>query len=141
MPLSLPELAYANDALEPHIDARTMEIHHDKHHNGYVTKANNALKGTTLESESDPWQVCAKLGELPADKQTAVRNNAGASRTTTFSGLSWAPTRVGTPLATSRAPSTRHSALSMVSKSNSPTPPPRASAPAGRGSMSTTRAT
>ncbi len=79
MPLSLPDLAYAKDALEPHIDATTMEIHHGKHHAAYVSKANDALKGTPLEGETDPWIVCKKMGDLPADKQTAVRNNAGGA--------------------------------------------------------------
>jgi len=77
MAFELPPLPFAANALEPHIDAATMEIHHDRHHNAYVTKANDALKGTSLESETCPWTVCAKLAELPADKQTAVRNNAG----------------------------------------------------------------
>ena len=72
----LPSLPYAFDALEPHIDARTMEIHHGKHHAAYVSKANDALKGT-------PWadkpveEVVANLSDLPAEKRTAVRNNAG----------------------------------------------------------------
>ena len=52
MPYALPELSYAYDALEPHIDARTMEIHHSKHHNGYVTKVNAAIDGTGLDSKS-----------------------------------------------------------------------------------------
>ena len=77
MPFTLPELPFAKDALEPHIDAATMEIHHGKHHAAYVTKANEALKGTSLESQTCPWSVCARLAEVPADKQTAVRNNAG----------------------------------------------------------------
>ena len=48
MAFALPELKYAFDALEPHIDAKTMEIHHDKHHAGYTTKLNNAIEGTDL---------------------------------------------------------------------------------------------
>ena len=76
MAFTLPKLPYAHDALEPHIDAKTMEIHHGKHHSGYVDKANKALEGT-------PWadkaveEVVAQLDKMPADKQTAVRNNAG----------------------------------------------------------------
>ncbi len=77
MPFTLPELPYALNALEPHIDAKTMEIHHGKHHAAYVSKANDALKGTKLEASTCPWEVCARLAELPEDKQTAVRNNAG----------------------------------------------------------------
>lgn len=69
---SLPALPYAFDALEPHIDAKTMEIHHDKHHNGYVTKLNDAIAGTDAENKS--------LEELMANMSnysTAVRNNGG----------------------------------------------------------------
>ena len=77
MALTLPALPYANDALEPHFDAVTMEIHHDRHHNGYVTKANAALEGTPLGGCECPFEVCGRLGELPKEKQTAVRNNAG----------------------------------------------------------------
>ena len=77
MPFTLSDLPYAHNALEPAIDARTMEIHHGKHHAGYVSKANDALKGTKWENETDPAKVCAALGEMPAVKKTAVRNNAG----------------------------------------------------------------
>ena len=52
MAYSLPDLPYANDALEPHIDAQTMEIHHDKHHNAYVTKLNGALEGAGVAEQS-----------------------------------------------------------------------------------------
>jgi Fe-Mn family superoxide dismutase len=76
MPFTLPSLPYPADALEPHIDARTMEIHHGKHHNAYVTNANKALEGTNW-ADMPVEQVIAHLGDLPADKQTAVRNNAG----------------------------------------------------------------
>lgn len=76
MAYSLPELSYAYDALEPHIDARTMEIHHSKHHNGYVTKVNAALEGTPL-ADKPIEEVIADLGSVPADKKTAVQNNGG----------------------------------------------------------------
>ena len=76
MAYTLPELGYAYDALEPHIDARTMEIHHTKHHNGYVTKVNAALEGMGLE-DKPVEEVIADISSLPADKQTAVRNNGG----------------------------------------------------------------
>lgn len=76
MAYSLPELGYAYDALEPHIDAKTMEIHHGKHHNGYVTKVNAALEGTDM-ADSAIEDVVANLSKLPAEKQTAVRNNGG----------------------------------------------------------------
>lgn len=76
MPYELPKLAYDYKALEPHIDARTMEIHHTKHHNGYVTKVNAALEGTDWANKSIE-EVIANLDKLPADKQGAVRNNGG----------------------------------------------------------------
>ena len=77
MAFTLPTLPYAASALEPHVDARTMEIHHGKHHNAYVTKANEALAETPMAAETDPWPVCANLGDVPEAKRTAVRNNAG----------------------------------------------------------------
>lgn len=76
MAFTLPPLPYAFNALEPHIDTLTMEIHHGKHHGAYVTNANKALEGTRW-AELPPEQVIARLGELPDDKRTAVRNNAG----------------------------------------------------------------
>ena len=76
MAYSVPDLAYPFDALEPHIDARTMEIHHDKHHAAYVTNLNAALEGT--EWMDRPIEaVLANLEILPDDKQTPVRNNGG----------------------------------------------------------------
>jgi len=72
MAFELPSLPYATDALEPHIDARTMEIHHGKHHNGYTTKLNAAIEGTSLESNS----IETILSELDMSN-TAVRNNGG----------------------------------------------------------------
>lgn len=72
----LPELGYAYDALEPHFDARTMEIHHSKHHNTYVTNLNNALAGTEFADKSICELVC-EVSKLPSDLQAAVRNNGG----------------------------------------------------------------
>ena len=77
MSFELPELQYAYNALTPYIDARTMEIHHTKHHQAYVNNVNAALKGTALEGVVCPGELCARLHELPEDKQTAVRNNGG----------------------------------------------------------------
>ncbi|CAM4142913.1 superoxide dismutase [Lacicoccus alkaliphilus] len=76
MAFELPELPYAYDALEPHIDKETMEIHHSKHHNTYVTKLNDAVKGTDLESK-DIEEVIKNLNSAPEDIKTAVRNNGG----------------------------------------------------------------
>ena len=76
MAYTVPDLPYAYDALEPHIDEATMRVHHDKHHQAYVDKANAALQGT--EWADKPVQdVIASLGSLPADKQAPARNNAG----------------------------------------------------------------
>lgn len=76
MAYTLPELPYAYDALEPNIDARTMEIHHTKHHAGYVTKVNAALEGTDLASKPIE-DVISDLSAVPAEKRGAVRNNGG----------------------------------------------------------------
>ena len=72
MSFQLPKLQYSYDALEPYIDARTMEIHHTKHHNGYTTNLNNAIAGTELESKSIE-EILASLDMTNA----AVRNNGG----------------------------------------------------------------
>ncbi|MFJ5765835.1 MULTISPECIES: superoxide dismutase [unclassified Lysinibacillus] len=76
MAYELPQLTYAYDALEPNIDAKTMEIHHSKHHNTYVTNLNAAVEGTQF-AEKDINDLIANIDALPADKQTAVRNNGG----------------------------------------------------------------
>jgi Fe-Mn family superoxide dismutase len=72
MAFELPKLHYAHDALEPHVDARTMEIHHGKHHNGYTTNLNNALEGFGIEGKS--IEVILKNMDMNND---ALRNNAG----------------------------------------------------------------
>lgn len=76
MPFALPDLAYAAGGLEPHVDAKTMEIHRTKHHQAYVTNANNALAGTPMV-DWDAERVCRHLQDVPKDKLGAVRNNAG----------------------------------------------------------------
>ena len=83
MARELPPLPYPFDALEPHIDAQTMEIHHDKHHQTYVTNLNNAVAGTDLENVSS-IDLVKNLGDVPEDKRTAVRNNAGGDVNHTF---------------------------------------------------------
>ncbi|MBK9045471.1 MAG: superoxide dismutase [Bacteroidetes bacterium] len=72
MAFELPKLPYAFNALEPHIDARTMEIHHGKHHQAYVTNLNNAIAGTEAEKMSIE-EICANISKFPM----AVRNNGG----------------------------------------------------------------
>ena len=76
MPFTVPDLPYDYGALEPHIDAQTMQIHHDKHHQAYVTNANAALEGTEW-ADASVESVLASLDAIPDDKRTAVRNNAG----------------------------------------------------------------
>ena len=72
----LPDLPYAHDALAPYIGADTMEIHHGKHHNAYVTNLNAALEGTGLENK-DLGELISDLDSVPEDKRAAVRNNGG----------------------------------------------------------------
>ncbi|MAT71300.1 MAG: superoxide dismutase [Planctomycetaceae bacterium] len=76
MAYSLPELPYAKDALEPHIDAQTMEIHHGKHHAGYVTKLNGALEGAGV-AEQSVEDLCRNIDSVPENIRGAVRNNGG----------------------------------------------------------------
>ncbi|MCH2180522.1 MAG: superoxide dismutase [Mariniblastus sp.] len=75
MAYTLPELPYEYGALEPHVDARTMEIHYTKHHNGYVTKLNAALEGTGIDVPIE--ELVGNLDMVPEEKRMAVRNNGG----------------------------------------------------------------
>jgi len=77
MPFTLPVLPYANNALEPHIDARTMEIHHDKHHGGYVNNLNAALEKAPALQQKSLDDLLKELKAVPENIQTAVRNNGG----------------------------------------------------------------
>ena len=77
MSYQLPELPYAFDALEPHIDARTMEIHHGKHHAGYVSKVNAALEGHADLAAKPVDDLLRDLSSIPESIRTAVRNNGG----------------------------------------------------------------
>jgi len=76
MAYQLPSLPYAFDALEPHIDARTMEIHHGKHHQAYIDKVNAAISGTQFENKSVE-DLIQNLAAVPEDKRTVVRNHGG----------------------------------------------------------------
>jgi superoxide dismutase, Fe-Mn family len=76
MAFELPDLPYDHSALEPHVDARTMEIHHGKHHQAYVDNANAALEGTEW-ADRPVEEVLRNLDAIPEDKRMAVRNNAG----------------------------------------------------------------
>ncbi|PYE43790.1 superoxide dismutase [Paenibacillus barcinonensis] len=77
MAFQLPALPYANDALEPHIDAQTMEIHHDRHHNTYVTNLNAALESAPELQDKSLEDLIANLDSVPEGIRTAVRNNGG----------------------------------------------------------------
>src|SRR5688572_7764232 len=76
MAYELPKLPYAYDALEPHIDAKTMEIHHTKHHQAYITNVNNAIAGSDLEKKSVE-DLIANLSAVPENIRPVVRNNGG----------------------------------------------------------------
>ena len=76
MAFTLPSLAYGYDALEPHIDAKTMEIHHTKHHQAYINKVNDAIAGTDLDGKTIE-DLVSNLASVPADKLGAIRNNGG----------------------------------------------------------------
>ena len=77
MAFELPSLPYAKDALEPHIDAQTMEIHHDRHHQAYVTNLNNALKDSPELQNMGIEELVKNLDKVPEGARTAVRNNGG----------------------------------------------------------------
>jgi len=96
MAYTVPDLPYPFDALEPHIDAQTMEIHHDKHHAAYVTNLNAALDGT--EWMGRPIEaVLANLEIIPEDKRTAVRNNGGGHANHTLFWEIMSPSGGGEP--------------------------------------------
>ena len=96
MPFELPALPYDFDALEPHIDARTMEIHHDKHHQAYVDNANKALDGTEWADRSVE-NILTELEVMPEAIRTAVRNNAGGHANHTFFWTIMSPDGGGEP--------------------------------------------
>ena len=96
MPYEVPDLPYDYDALEPHIDEATMRVHHDKHHQAYVDKANAALEGTDW-ADKDVDEVLRNLDSLPADKQGPVRNNAGGHSNHTFFWQIMSPDGGGEP--------------------------------------------
>jgi Fe-Mn family superoxide dismutase len=99
MAYTLPELPYGYDALEPHIDARTMEIHHTKHHNAYIAKVNAAIAGTALEEKSIE-DLISDLSSVPEDIRGAVRNNGGGHANHTLFWTIMGPNGGGTPAGT-----------------------------------------
>ena len=94
---TLPELGYAYDALEPHIDARTMEIHHTKHHQAYITNLNNAIAGKADLEAKNVCELVSNLAAVPEDIRTAVRNNAGGHLNHSFFWKLIAPGGAKTP--------------------------------------------
>jgi len=92
MAFKLPDLPYSFDALEPHIDAKTMEIHHDKHHGGYVTKLNNAIEGTP-QADMSLEELMKNVGSL----STGVRNNGGGHYNHSLFWSVMSPDGGGTP--------------------------------------------
>ena len=97
MAYKVPDLPYDYDALEPHIDAATMRVHHDKHHQAYVDKANAALAGTEWENVK-PKEILTRLRELPDDIRTTVRNNAGGQYNHCMFWRSMSPAGGGDPM-------------------------------------------
>jgi len=97
MAYELPKLAYAYNALEPHIDAKTMEIHHTKHHQAYITNANNALKDHDDLAALDVNTLIADLSKVPEAIRGAVRNNAGGHSNHAFFWTILGPGKGGAP--------------------------------------------
>ncbi len=97
MAYSLPELPYAYDALEPHIDARTMEIHHTKHHQAYINNVNNAIAGKPELEAKTIEQLVAGLASVPEDIRGAVRNNGGGHANHSLFWTILSPKGGGTP--------------------------------------------
>lgn len=96
MAYNLPQLPYAYDALEPHIDARTMEIHHTKHHQTYVTNVNQAIAGTALENKSVEALI-TDLQAVPENIRTVVRNHGGGHANHALFWTVMGPGKGGTP--------------------------------------------
>ena len=97
MAYELPPLSYPFNALEPHIDAKTMEIHHDKHHQAYITNANNALKDHPDLAVKPVDELIANLSQVPESIRTVVRNNAGGHSNHSFFWKIMAPNAGGAP--------------------------------------------
>ena len=126
----LPPLPYDYDALEPTIDEQTMRVHHGKHHQAYVDNANKALEGTEWDGRPVE-QVLAVLDDLPEDKRTVVRNNAGGHANHSLFWQIMSPDGGGSPdgelaaaIRQGRSPtrSTTSSAASTSSRNRSTTP-------------------
>jgi superoxide dismutase, Fe-Mn family len=97
MSFTVPPLPYAFDALEPYIDAKTMEIHHDKHHAAYVTNVNKALESAPDFAKLSVEDLCAQIGKVPENIRTAVRNNGGGHVNHTMFWEIMGPNKGGNP--------------------------------------------
>ncbi|MDW0112261.1 MULTISPECIES: superoxide dismutase SodA [Sporosarcina] len=97
MAYQLPELPYAYDALEPHIDKETMNIHHTKHHNTYVTNVNNALEGHADLASKSVEELISNMDAVPENIRTAVRNNGGGHANHSFFWKILSPNGGGAP--------------------------------------------
>lgn len=97
MAYELPNLPYPSNALEPHIDAKTMEIHHDKHHGAYVNNVNNAIKDQPALANLDVNTLIADLSKVPESIRTAVRNNGGGHSNHSFFWKIIGPGKGGAP--------------------------------------------
>lgn len=97
---ALPPLPYSFDALEPHFDARTMEIHHDKHHAAYVTNLNKALESAPDSAGKSPEELIADLNAVPEAVRTPIRNNGGGHVNHSFFWLLLKPNGGGLPIGT-----------------------------------------
>ena len=122
-PFTLPKLPYAYDALEPYIDAQTMQIHHDKHHQAYVDNLNKAIAGDSALSKLTVEQLLERLDTLPANVRTAVRNQGGGHANHSLFWQTLCPaSKSGKPSGAWREPSRRRSEERTSSKANSALP-------------------
>ena len=141
-PFELPDLGYPHDALEPHIDSRTMEIHHGRHHAAYTANLNAALKGHPELHGKSANELVSDLAALPDGIRTAVRNNGGGYVNHNLFWRLMAPGGAAAPggmvqppppIASSLRPSMPPSVASTTSRPVSPRPPSGASGRAGLG--------
>ena len=142
MTYTLPDLPYPFDALEPHIDAKTMELHHDKHHAAYVAGLNKAMEGhgTGALSNLSVEELLAKIDTVPENIRTAVRNHGGGHANHSLFWTILSAKGAVAPAANWPPPSTSNSAASSGLPRRSPRPRWGGLAAAGHGSASITRA-
>lgn len=133
MAFELPKLAYAYDALEPHIDARTMEIHHSKHHNTYVTNLNAAVEKTPELAGKSLEEMLGNLNAVPEGIRMVIRNHGGGTYNHNLFWEFMAPNAGGRPRASLPRRLMPPSPRSMPSRVNSKKPPRPALVPVGPG--------